>query len=100
MRMRLLAFGVAWAITALSPAHAQFGTRSGNTNNLVPDEFYYPGFRGYPSYRYVEDVPLGAVLPGPGLYYDVPPAYGVRRYRYIVRGRPGRLGRARAGYWR
>ena|SRR5215218_3268943 len=104
MRMRLLIFGVVSAIVALSPAHAQFGTSSGNTNNLVPDEFYFPPdefyfprFRNYPSYRFVEDVPIGA--PG-AVYYDVPAAYGVRRYRYVVRGRPAWSGRARAGYWR
>ena len=96
MRMRLLIFGVVSAIVALSPAHAQFGTSSGNTNNLVPDEFYFPRFRYYPSYRFVEDVPIGA--PG-AVYYDVPAVYGVRRYRYVVRGRPW-SGRARAGYWR
>ena len=96
MRMRLLIFGVVSAIIALSPAHAQFGTTSGNTNNLVPDEFYFPRFRNYPSYRFVEDVPIGA--PG-AVYYDVPAVYGVRRYRYVVRGRPW-SGRARAGYWR
>lgn len=96
MRMRLLIFGVVSAIVALSPAHAQFGTSSGNTNNLVPDEIYFPRFRYYPSYRFVEDVPIGA--PG-AVYYDVPAAYyGVRRYRYVVRGRPA--WRARAGYWR
>ena len=97
MRMRLLIFGVVSTIVALSPAHAQFGTTSGNTNTLVPDEFYFPRFRNYPSYRFVEDVPIGT--PG-AVYYDVPAAYGVRRYRYVVRGRPVWSGRARAGYWR
>jgi hypothetical protein len=50
-----------------------------------------PRFRSYaveqhrPSYRYNEDVRIGAVLPEQGVtYYDVPPEYGVREYRYTV----------------
>ena len=50
-----------------------------------------PRFRSYvverhvPSYRYREDVRVGAVLPEEGVtYYDVPPEYGVREYRYTV----------------
>ena len=54
-----------------------------------------PRFRSYvveqrhPSYQYREDVRVGAVLPGEGVtYYDVPPEYGVRDYRYtVVNGR-------------
>jgi hypothetical protein len=43
-----------------------------------------------PSYRYEEDVRVGAVLPEAGVtYYDVPPEYGVRDYRYtVVNDRP------------
>jgi hypothetical protein len=38
-----------------------------------------------PSYRYREDVRVGAVLPEEGVtYYEVPPEYGVREYRYTV----------------
>jgi Protein of unknown function (DUF1236) len=38
-----------------------------------------------PSYRYDGDVRAGAVLPEAGVtYYDVPPEYGVRDYRYTV----------------
>jgi uncharacterized protein DUF1236 len=41
--------------------------------------------RHYPSYQYSEDVRVGAVLPEAGVtYYDVPPEYGVRDYRYTV----------------
>jgi hypothetical protein len=55
-----------------------------------------PRFRHYvveehrPSYRYEGDVRVGAVLPEEGVtYYDVPPEYGVREYRYtIVNDRP------------
>ncbi len=38
-----------------------------------------------PSYSYREDVRVGAVLPADGVtYYEVPPEYGVRDYRYTV----------------
>src|ERR1700753_3365281 len=54
-----------------------------------------PRFHSYvveqprPSYQYREDVRVGAVLPEEGvIYYDVPPEYGVRDYRYtVVNGR-------------
>jgi hypothetical protein len=54
-----------------------------------------PRFRSYvveqrrPSYQYREDVRIGAVLPEEGVtYYEVPPEYGVRDYRYtVVNGR-------------
>jgi hypothetical protein len=50
-----------------------------------------PRFRTYaveqrhPSYRYRDEVRVGAVLPSDGVtYYEVPPEYGVRNYRYTV----------------
>ena len=50
-----------------------------------------PRFRQYvvtqsvPSYRYQEEVRVGAVLPESGVtYYEVPAEYGVRGYRYTV----------------
>jgi hypothetical protein len=50
-----------------------------------------PRFRDYvvrehhPSYRYSEAVRTGAILPEDGVaYYDVPPEYGVRTYRYAI----------------
>jgi hypothetical protein len=54
-----------------------------------------PRFRSYvveqrrPSYHYRDEVRVGAVLPEAGVtYYDVPPEYGVRDYRYtVVNGR-------------
>jgi Protein of unknown function (DUF1236) len=54
-----------------------------------------PRFRSYvverhhPSYEYREDVRVGAVLPEAGVtYYEAPPEYGVRNYRYtVVNGR-------------
>ena len=55
-----------------------------------------PRFRSYvieehrPSYHYQGDVRVGAVLPEAGVtYYEVPPEYGVREYRYtVVNDRP------------
>jgi hypothetical protein len=50
-----------------------------------------PRFRDYvvherhPSYRYGEEVRTGVILPADGVqYYDVPPEYGVRTYRYAI----------------
>jgi hypothetical protein len=38
-----------------------------------------------PSYRYENEVRVGAVLPSSGVeYYEVPAEYGVRDYRYTV----------------
>jgi hypothetical protein len=65
------------------------GVVGGVTGVLGVDE--RPRFRSYvveqrrPSYQYREDVRVGAVLPEDGVtYYDVPPEYGVRDYRYTV----------------
>ncbi len=50
-----------------------------------------PRFREYvatqkrPSYRYNDDVAVGAILPADGpSYYPVPTEYGVKEYRYSV----------------
>jgi hypothetical protein len=69
------------------------GVVGGVTGVLGVDE--RPRFRSYvverrhPSYQYREDVRIGAVLPDEGVtYYDVPPEYGAREYRYtVVNGR-------------
>ena len=69
------------------------GVVGGVTGVLGVDD--RPRFRSYvveqrrPSYQYREDVRVGAVLPDDGVtYYDVPPEYGVREYRYtVVNGR-------------
>ena len=69
------------------------GVVGGVTGVLGVDE--RPRFHSYvveqrrPSYQYSEDVRVGAVLPEEGvIYYDVPPEYGVRDYRYtVVNGR-------------
>ena len=65
------------------------GVVGGVTGVLGVDE--RPRFRSYvveqrrPSYQYREDVRVGAVLPDDGVtYYDVPPEYGAREYRYTV----------------
>jgi len=48
-----------------------------------------PRFHSYeqhrPSYHYRGDVRVGEVLPEEGVtYYDIPPEYGVREYRYTI----------------
>jgi hypothetical protein len=50
-----------------------------------------PRFRSYvveqhrPSYHHRGDVRVGEVLPEEGVpYYDLPPEYGVREYRYTI----------------
>ncbi len=50
-----------------------------------------PKFREYvvrehiPSYRYSGDIVIGTELPMAGVtYYEVPPEYGVREYRYTI----------------
>jgi Protein of unknown function (DUF1236) len=50
-----------------------------------------PRFRDYVihkhrnSYKYDDDMRIGAILPSDGIeYYDVPPEFGVNRYRYTV----------------
>jgi hypothetical protein len=50
-----------------------------------------PKFREYvvrehiPSYRYSGNIVVGAELPTTGVtYYEVPPEYGVREYRYTI----------------
>ncbi|WP_114946822.1 DUF1236 domain-containing protein [Microvirga calopogonii] len=41
--------------------------------------------QGVPSYRYQEEVRVGATLPASGVqYYEVPAEYGVTNYRYTV----------------
>jgi hypothetical protein len=69
------------------------GVVSGVAGVLGVDE--RPRFRNYvveqrrPSYQYREDVRVGGALPEEGVsYYDVPPEYGARDYRYtVVNGR-------------
>jgi hypothetical protein len=65
------------------------GVTGAIVGGIVGDQ--QPKFRQYvvtqnvPSYRYQEEVRVGAVLPQSGVtYYDVPAEYGVKGYRYTV----------------
>jgi uncharacterized protein YcfJ len=70
------------------PVGAAVGAVGGAiVGGIVGDQ--QPKFREYvvttapPSYRYESDVRVGAVLPETGVtYYEVPPEYNVRGYRY------------------
>jgi len=66
------------------------GAVTGGVNGLLGID-QRPRFREYvirekrPSIVYQDDVAVGAVLPEQGVqYYDVPPEYGVTKYRYTV----------------
>ena len=71
------------------------GAVTGGIAGLIGDD-QRPRFREYvvrenrPSYAYDGSVAVGAALPNEGVtYYDVPPEYGARDYRYtIVNGQP------------
>jgi hypothetical protein len=57
----------------------------GLADQQQPQFRQYVVTQGRPSYRYQEDVRVGAVLPSSGVtYYEVPEQYGVREYRYTV----------------
>jgi hypothetical protein len=65
------------------------GTVGGVAGLLGADQ--RPRFRSYvveqhrPSHHYRGDVRDGEVLPEEGVtYYDLPPEYGVREYRYTI----------------
>jgi len=71
------------------PVGAVVGAGVGAVVGLAADQ--QPRFRQYvvtrnvPSYRYADEVRVGAVLPSSGVtYYEVPAEYGVRDYRYTV----------------
>jgi hypothetical protein len=74
---------------------AREGERAAGPVGAIVGGTIGPRFRSYvveqrrPSYQYREDVRVGAVLPEEGVtYYEVPPEYGVRDYRYtVVNGR-------------
>ena len=72
------------------PVGAVVGGVGGAIVGGLSDE-QQPRFRQYtttnrrPSYRYENEVRVGAVLPSTGVeYYEVPAEYGVRDYRYTV----------------
>lgn len=57
----------------------------GITSPQQPRFREYVVTQGVPSYRYSDEVRVGAVLPESGVtYYEVPAEYGARGYRYTV----------------
>src|SRR3954453_13797827 len=114
MRKTLLAGSVLVALGLPFAAQAQSGAAAGATTGAVGgaivggpvgavgggavgaiaggiSDTQEPQFRQYvvtqgrPSYRYSEEVRVGATLPSSGVtYYEVPAEYGVRDYRYTV----------------
>lgn len=113
MRHHLLAAGAVVALMT-GPALAQGGSAAGAATGAVGGAIVggpigavvggaagaivggladqqQPRFRQYvvtqgrPSYRYQDQVRVGAVLPTSGVtYYEVPNEYGVENYRYTV----------------
>lgn len=77
------------------PVGAVVGAGVGAIAGGIADQ-QRPEFRSYvvqrrvPSYRYTEEVRVGAKLPPSGVtYYEVPAQYGVKEYRYtVVNDRP------------
>lgn len=72
------------------PVGAAVGAVGGAIVGGIADD-QRPRFREYvvrerpASYRYQEEVRVGAVLPSSGVrYYEVPAEYGVKQYRYTV----------------
>jgi hypothetical protein len=114
MRKTLLAGAVLAALGLPFAAQAQSGAATGATTGAVGgaivggpvgavvggaagaivggiSDAQQPQFRQYvvtqgrPSYRYAEEVRVGATLPSSGVtYYEVPEQYGVRDYRYTI----------------
>jgi hypothetical protein len=114
MRKTLLAGAVLAALGLPFAAQAQSGAATGATTGAVGgaivggpvgavvggaagaivggiSDSQQPQFRQYvvtqgrPSYRYAEEVRVGATLPSSGVtYYEVPEQYGVRDYRYTI----------------
>jgi len=66
------------------------GAGRGEVAGALPDQqaprfHQYVVTQGRPSYRYNEEVRVGATLPSSGVtYYEVPAEYGVRDYRYTI----------------
>lgn len=72
------------------PVGAAMGAGAGAIAGGIADDSR-PRFRSYvserrvPSYRYEQEVRVGADLPSSGItYYEVPKEYGVTNYRYTV----------------
>jgi hypothetical protein len=57
----------------------------GLADQQQPQFRQYVVTQGVPSYRYQEEVRVGATLPSSGVqYYEIPQQYGVNNYRYTV----------------
>jgi len=114
MRIRILTSAAVLALAMPVAAYAQAGTATGAATGAVGGAIVggpvgavvggvggavvggiadsnAPKFHEYvihehvPSYRYSGDVVVGAELPAAGVtFYDVPPEYGVKEYRYTV----------------
>ncbi|MBM6579954.1 DUF1236 domain-containing protein [Microvirga sp. BT689] len=114
MSKKILFAGAVLAVLAPVSAFAQGGAAAGATTGAVggaivggpigaavggvtgaivggladqqqPQFRQYVVTQGVPSYRYQEEVRVGATLPASGVqYYEVPAQYGVSNYRYTV----------------
>src|SRR5688572_11743062 len=114
MSKKILFAGAVLAVLAPVSAFAQGGAAAGATTGAVggaivggpigaavgcvtgaivggladqqqPQFRQYVVTQGVPSYRYQEEVRVGATLPASGVqYYEVPAQYGVTNYRYTV----------------
>ncbi len=101
MRTRIVTGAAVLALLIPAAAYAQTGVVVGappgavvGSTTVVVGGFTdanMPKFREYvvrehiPSYRYTGDIVVGAELPMAGVtYYEVPPEYNVREYRYTI----------------
>jgi len=114
MRIRTMTGAAVLALLIPAAAYAQAGVAAGATAGAVGGavvggpvgavvggvggavvggftDATMPKFREYvvrehiPSYRYSGDVVIGAELPTTGVtYYEVPPEYNIREYRYTI----------------
>jgi hypothetical protein len=85
------ATGAAGGAIVGGPVGAAVGGVTGAIVGGIMGEAQEPKFRQYvvqqsvPSYRYAEEVRVGATLPASGVtLYEVPAEYGVTQYRYTV----------------
>ena len=114
MRIRIMTGAAMLALLIPAAAYAQAGVAAGATAGAVGGavvggpvgavvggasgaviggftDANMPKFREYvvrehiPSYRYTGDIVVGAELPMAGVtYYEVPPEYNIREYRYTI----------------
>lgn len=101
MRIRTMTGAAVLALLIPAAAYAQAGAAPGapvvvgstaaGAPVIVLTDANMPKFREYvvrehvPSYRYSGDIVIGAELPMAGVtFYEVPPEFGVREYRYTI----------------